>query len=321
MLQFPDLSHASARLPLEDGIPGRGSRMWQVTIGLGILLVYAALGWALRAHPFARSIFGNTVLIASASIVPLIVLRRRRQWTGCQRLFWDVIAIALIFWVFGHLGWAYDQLVNREQAWLKWHAIFSLSAGIGPLVALLARPHLGPRNGAVAPVAMTIAAYCLLAVFLYSYFALLPSLVADALPNAQSRLLSFVQVNRLSLLACMAASYWFARRTAWRPTYLRLVVGVAVGVVLRYSANQAILRGEYQVGTLYDLAWIIPWLFYAWAALETPPSSPVSLLTQEPHAISSVSLLAVPALLIPLVGYGVLSIESLGEPSIRSGCS
>ncbi len=161
---------------------------------------------------------------------------------------------------------------------------------------------------------MTIAAYCLLAVFLYSYFALLPSLVADALPNAQSRLLSFVQVNRLSLLACMAASYWFARRTAWRPTYLRLVVGVAIGVVLRYSANQAILRGEYQVGTLYDLAWIIPWLFYAWAALETPPSPPVSLLTQEPHAISSVSLLAVPALLIPLVGYSVLSIESLGEP-------
>ena len=161
---------------------------------------------------------------------------------------------------------------------------------------------------------MTIAAYCLLAVFLYSYFVLLPSLDCGCAPNAQSRLLSFVQVNRLSLLACMAAAVWFARRTAWRPTYLRLAVGVAIGVVLRFGANQAILRGEYQVGTLYDLAWIMPWLFYAWAALETPPSPPVALLTQEPHDVSSVSLLAVPALLIPLVGYSVLNIESIGEP-------
>src|SRR5262245_32103376 len=181
----------------EDGVLSRGSRMGQVAVGAGFLLLYAAVCWALRAQPVARSIAGNIALIASASLVPLIVLRRRRQWTGLQRLFWDIIAIAMILWIVGHLGWAYD------QGWLRWHTIFSLSAGIGPLVALLARPHLGPRSGSVGRVAMTIGAYCLLGAFLYSYFALLPGLVPEARAGAQARLLLFVQVNRLVLLACV----------------------------------------------------------------------------------------------------------------------
>ncbi|HEY7499658.1 MAG TPA: ATP-binding protein [Vicinamibacterales bacterium] len=285
-----------------------------MTAGLGFLLLYIAVVWTLRDQPLARSIVGNSVLVASAALIPIIVLRRRRQWTGCQRLFWDVIAIAMVLWVVGHLGWAYDQLVRSEQAWLKWHTIFSLSAGIGPLVALLARPHLGPRSNAVASTAVTIGAYCLLAAFVYSYFTLMPSLVAEALPGAQSRLLKFVQFNRLAILIGMAASFWFARRTAWRSTYLRLAIGVAIGVILRYSVNQAITRGEYQVGSAYDFAWIVPWLFYAWAALETPPSPTVSPVADEAHEVSPVSLLAVPALLVPLVGYGVLNIQSVGEP-------
>jgi PAS domain S-box-containing protein len=298
----------------EEGILTPRSRMGLVTAGVGLLLLYVAVVWALRDQLLARSIVGNAVLVLSASIVPITVVVRRRHWTGCQRLFWDVIAIAIVLWIIGHLGWAYDQLVYREQVWLKWHTMFSLSAGIGPLVALLARPHLGTRNGAVAPVAMTIGAYCLLTAFLYAYFAFLPSFVADAKFSAQTRLLSFVQANRLVLLLCMAASFWFARRTVWRSTYLRLAVGVGIGVILRHSANMAIMRGDYQVGSAYDLAWIVPWMFYAWAAWETPASPSVSPLTEESHPISPVGLLAIPALLIPFIGYGMLNIESLGEP-------
>ena len=110
----------------------------------------------------------------------MVIVRRRREWSGCQRLFWDVIAVSMTLWIVGHLGWAYDQLVLDEQSWLKWHTLFSLCAGIGPLIALLTRPHRGPRAGLVAPAAMTIGAYWLLAVFLYSYFVLVPSLIPEA---------------------------------------------------------------------------------------------------------------------------------------------
>jgi PAS domain S-box-containing protein len=285
-----------------------------LTYGLAFTLIYTITGWALADQPLARSIFGNAVLLWSASLVPMVVLRRRSVWSGCQRLFFDVIAVAMLLWIVGHLGWAHDQLRYQEQTWLKWHTLFSLCAGFGPLIALLALPHRGPRNAAVSPVAMTIAAYCLLAGFIYSYFVLVPSVIPGARPGVQERLLFFVQTNRLLLLVSLVAACWFARRTAWKATYLRLAVGVAIGLLLRLGTNQAIARGDYQVGSLYDLAWIAPWMFYAWAVATAPPSPSGSDESDQPHEIASVSLLAVPALLIPLIGYGVLNIRALGEP-------
>jgi PAS domain S-box-containing protein len=242
------------------------------------------------------------------------VLRRRGEWAGCQRLFFDLIAVSLVLWILGHFGWAYDELLYQEQTWLKWHTLFSLCAGFGPLVALLARPHRGPRTEVVAPIAMTMVAYCLLAVFIYSYFVLVPSVIPLARPAAQQRLLYFVQANRLLLLLSLTCLVFIARDTPWRPTYLRLAVGAALGFLLRLGTSQAIARGEYQVGTLYDFAWIVPWLFYAWAAASAPASPAADDEVDRPHEVTPVSLLALPALLIPLVGYGVLNLEAVGEP-------
>ena len=83
--------------------------------------------------------------------------------------------------------------------------------------------------------------------------------------------------------------------------------------MLRFDTNQAIARGVYQVGRFYDLAWIAPWLCYAWAAAEAPASPPRAQLTDDQHETLSVTLLVVPALLIPLIGYGVLNLESAGD--------
>jgi PAS domain S-box-containing protein len=274
---------------------------------LVLVLAYGVVGWALQGRPLAQSLFGNACLIASAGLVPVVILRRRREWAGSQRLFWDVIGVAMALWIIGHIGWTYD------HSWLEWHTLFSICAGIGPLIALLARPHRGPRPGFVAPTAMTIGAYWLFAVFLYSYFVLVPSLLPEAVPAAQTRLLYFVQWNRLLLLAGMAAAVWFARGTDWRLTYLRLAVGVGIGFVLRIGTSQAIARGDYQVGTFHDLAWIAPWLCYAWAAAEAPASPSRVPESEDQHEALSVSLLVVPALLIPLIGYSVLNLESGGD--------
>ena len=290
------------------------TRLRLPAIGLAVIAGYVILVWALRAHPFALSLFGHASLIGTAALVAGVILRRRRQWAGSQRLFWDVIAAAMILWIVGHLGWAYDEIFLKEQSWLEWHTIFSLCAGIGPLTALLARPHRGPRIGFVAPTAMSIAAHWLLAIFLYSYFVLIPSFLPATHVVAQERLLLFVQFNRLLLLVAMGAAVWFGRGTDWRPTYLRLALGVAIGLILRLGTNEAIAHGSYHVGSLYDLAWIAPWLCYAWAAAEAPASPEPATQPDEQHESLAVLLIVAPALLIPLIGYGVLNLESAGEP-------
>ena len=291
----------------------KGSGTRYLAAGLVFLVIYASTSWFLRDLTLARSIFGNGILVWAAGLVITVIVRRRGEWAGCQRLFWDVIGISMALWIVGHLGWTYDLMVLNQQLWLKWHTLFSLSAGVGPLIALLARPHLGTRTSVVPPKALTIAAYWLLAVFIYSYFVLVPSMIPSARAHSQQTLLYLVQVNRLLLLVSMMLAVWFARRTAWQPTYIRLAGGILGGFLLRIGTSDAITRGDYQVGTLYDLAWILPWLCYAWAAIEAPSSPPLQD-TEEKHDASSVTLLVIPALLVPLIGYGVLNLESVGEP-------
>src|SRR5690606_39271967 len=86
------------------------------------------------------------------------------------------------------------------------------------------------------------------------------------------------------------------------------------GLLLRAVTSMAIARGEYEVGSFYDFAWIVPWLTYAWAALEVPVSpreEAPETLSQPPVAVAFV---AVPVLLVPAIGYGIPFAAPLGPP-------
>jgi hypothetical protein len=92
----------------------------------------------------------------------------------------------MALWIIGHLGWAFEDLVLKQQSWLRWHTVFSLCGGIGPLIALFARPHRGVRSEAVSSVGVVLASYGLLAVFIYSYFVLIPG-ITPGVPGRRLR--------------------------------------------------------------------------------------------------------------------------------------
>ena len=289
--------------------------MGYLAFGACYVLVYAVVGWALAGHPAARSAFAAVALIVPPASIFVVVLRRRREWQGGQRLFWDAFAIGMGLWVVGHVGWVTDAMIHSEAEWLRWHTIFSLAGGIGPLVALLARPHRGVRQSSAGAISILLASYALFAVFVYSYFVLIPG-VLPAGPDAQASLLGMVQVNRLLLMVGMIAGAWVARRTIWRRTYVLLGIGASLGFFLRIITSNAIIEGSYRSGSLYDLAWIIPFLMYLWAVIEAPVSTLEAVDVPGPSAVAS----AVPVLLVPLIGYGFLFISPLGGTgdSVRS---
>jgi hypothetical protein len=212
------------------------------------VVVYAVLGWALSGHPALRSIVAAVALIIPPTATFVVVVRRRREWQGGQRLFWDAFAIGMALWVVGHLGWATDAIVRSETSWLRWHTIFSLSGGIGPLVALLARPHRGIRASSSGAISILVASYALLAVFIYAYFVLIPGILQTG-PGAQATLLGLVQVHRLLLMLGMVAGAWAARRTVWRRTYILLAVSASLGFFLRVVTSYAIIEGSYRSGS------------------------------------------------------------------------
>lgn len=281
------------------------------SIGLGYLIVYAAIGAALAGFPTARSVYGAIGLLLPALSVVVVILRRRRQWAGCQRLFWDTIAIGMVLWCIGHVGWAFGELVRGRPSWLQWHTLFSLCGGAAPLIALVARPHRGIRRELTHRTALDIASYGLFLAFFCSYFLMVPSVFPEDRNDTQVTLLVIAQIIRLGMLVGLCVFAWLARRTLWGSTFGILAVGVAIGFVLRIDTSLAILSGSYQTGTIRDLAWIVPFLFYLSAALQAPSSPLEEDFTSTRQALP-LAFSAAPIILIPVVGYGWLQFASLG---------
>ncbi len=278
---------------------------------LGYLIVYMAVGQVLAEYPTARSIYGAAGLLLPAMSVPAVVLWRRRAWAGCQRLFWDVIAIGMVLWCIGHVGWAYGEIVLKQPSWLQWHTLFSLCGGAAPLIALLTRPHHGVRAHVATRTALDLASCGLLAAFVYTYFIMIPSVLPQG-GSAQLTLLVSAQILRLGTLCAFLVTAWAARRTAWRATMITFAAGVGIGFFLRIDTSLAIMSGNYHSGTVRDLAWIVPFLCYTWAALQAPPS-PAEQAVVAARGGLPILASAVPVLLIPAVGYGWQQFMSLGD--------
>ena len=292
--------------------------MGQLTFGVGYLILYLLAGATLDRNGLALSLFGNAAVVCSAALVILTINRRRRHWAGCQRLFWDTFAAGMAIWILGHIGWSYAEIVGPRPGWLAWHTVFSLSGGAAPLLALVARPQRGVRQHATGAVGVDVASYGLLTGFVYAYFVLIPDVTNGAV--ATGALLTSVQVFRFVLMGGMCTAAFVTRKTAWGPTYRRLAIGVTIGAVLRMATSSAIADGRYHVGTFYDFAWIVPYLFYAWAASEAPASPDVAETDDaedRPSGLTFAMLSAMPVLLIPAIGYAAAPLVS-ADPEAAS---
>jgi hypothetical protein len=126
-----------------------------LSLGLGYILVYAAIGWLLRDQPLALSVFGDIDLLIPPLAVCAVILRRRRAWRGCHRLFWDTVAIGVGLWIVGHLGWTFEHLFLKRQSWLS-GTRFSACA-VASARSLRSSPG---RIGVFAPTRWVLSASC-----------------------------------------------------------------------------------------------------------------------------------------------------------------
>ncbi|HEY2432732.1 MAG TPA: PAS domain S-box protein [Vicinamibacterales bacterium] len=278
-------------------------------------LVYLAAGVGLAAYPLVRIVVADALLILLVLTVCAVIFRRRRDWEGTHRLFWDAAAAGFLLWCIGECGFAVNS-VSAEVSWVQWHTMFSLCGGIGPVVALLARPHRGIRRGDSWPIGLDMASYATLMGFVYAYFIMVPSVVpADGRPSPQSTLLTLVQVQRFVLFAGLAGSAWFARKTAWSRTFIVLTAVTGLGFFLRRFASAAIGANLYYEGSIYDLAWIVPYMGYLWAAHESPASAGWADENPPRGGWRTAVISATPVLLIPTIGFGLLRVQPMGDPA------
>src|SRR5262249_39967291 len=111
----------------------------------------------------------------------------------------------------------------------------------------------------------------------------------------------------------------FPADTPWHRTFERLAVGAGVGFVLRFVTSSAISADRYHEGSVYDLAWIVPYVFFLWAVLEAPKTPPDPEIVPPRRAWDGGMLSVIPVLAMPIIGFGLLRVQPLGDPgdSIR----
>ena len=289
------------------------------------MIIIQAAGAYIAAYLLAARLTDGTGawiwLRAAGPLLPAlaavaVIVWRRAAWKGAQSVFWTTMAAGLAIWSVGHLGFVRANLVLGELPnWLDWHTMFSLvGGGAAPLLAFLARPHRGRRPFAVPAITLDIATLAVLFLFTYAYFVLAPNLGSSPRIAEQSLQIVIV-IQRFLVLGALAATAWFSRDTPYGRIFTGLLVALGAGFVFRSLLSAQVLRDTFPAGApgqaVLDLAWIIPYFGWTWAACEAPASPAVEADDTEevPWWPSAVAVV-----IVPVVGYGVRIWAPLGEP-------
>ena len=282
--------------------------------GVVYSLAYLAIGWLLRGHGPTLLWFRVIALLIPPLTGVVVIARRRHVWTGCHWLFWATIALGLTMSAIGLIGWTVDEfLLGRETSWMGWFTVFALFGAVAPLFGLLAQPHRGSREAVTATMAVDIAGIAVMTGFLYSRFVIGPDLTPVSAQRAPLSLLLLSEFQQLVVIAGVAVAAFIARDLKWGATYRRLALGLLVNGLMLSISNVAIWQGLYRSGFVYDVIWIMPYAFYAWAAAHAPTSAEVES-ESERHALTPSRPWAVfiALCLIPLFDYGLRQALPLG---------
>ena len=289
------------------------------------MIIIQAAGAYIAAYLLAAWLTDGTVawlwLRAAGPLLPALgavamILWRRADWQGAQSVFWTTMAAGLSIWCVGHIGFVKANLVSGALPnWLDWHTTFSLvGGGAAPLLAFLARPHRGRRPFAVPAITLDIATLAVLFLFTYAYFVLAPNLGASPRIAEQS-LQVVIVIQRFLVLGALGATVWVSRGTAYGRIFSGLMIALTAGFLFRTALSAQVLRDAFPTGAvpqaLLDLAWIVPYFGWIWAAHEAPASVAVEAdETEEAPWWPS----AVAVAIVPVLGYGVRIWAPLGEP-------
>ena len=285
-------------------------------LACGVLysIAYIGIGWLLRGQTQALLWFRVVALLIPPLTGVVVIARRRHVWTGCHWLFWATIALGLTMSAIGLVGWTVDELLlGRETSWLGWFTVFALFGAVAPLFGLLAQPHRGSREAVTATMAVDIAGIAVMTGFLYSRFVIGPDLTLVSAQQAPLSLILLSEFQQIVVIVGMAVAAFVARDGSWGATYRRLATGLFVNGVMLSIANLAIWQGLYRSGFVYDVIWIMPYAFFAWAASEAPTSAEVDSETER-HALtpSRPWVIFIALGLIPLFDYGLRQALPLG---------
>lgn len=288
---------------------------------LSVVLTGGLQSFGVPGNAYAAS-FANNVTHASLQLLALtfMVLNAKRS-QGQRRAFWVLMAVGSALWLTGQGAWIYyENLLHSEFPLMSVMDIVFFLHVVPMIAAAAVQPHAEPGRDDVR-FQLGYFDLCMLLLFwvflygfiIYPYQYIQPE---AAIYGPHFNLLYLVE-NVVVVLSF--AALWWRTRQQWRSLYRNFCISAALYMAGSAAANQAIDRGWYVSGGIFDIPLTLAMCWFAYAAIrayaqdhgaEAPVVSPQQQIYWHSGS-AAMALLAMPV----LAGWAMLTPAS--SPAIQ----
>jgi len=226
--------------------------------GAGFILLYAVLSVLTGQRLVALGDLAQLVPPLAYAAFTFTLARRCR---GQVRIFWNLNAIHGVAWAIGQAVWTYYDLARGGVPVISPTDPLFFVASIPLAAALYGRPERDRPRWVFDIVLLDLVLIALFSAFVYIYF-----VVAIAITDGNEQLYrtNLAQVLNARNLALALWGIW-VWRTAPSAAWRRMLGLYAIGLSLTFASGLVFdlldQRGLYMPGALWDLSWMLPYVF------------------------------------------------------------
>ncbi|MDP3718029.1 MAG: ATP-binding protein [Acidobacteriota bacterium] len=231
--------------------------------GAGYVLLYGVLAVLTGQRVVA---LGDLAQLIPPLAFAAFTFQLARRCRGQVRIFWNLNAIHGVAWAIGQTVWTYYDLVHGGVPVISPTDPLFFVSSIPLAAALYGRPERDRPRWLFDIVLLDLVLIALFSAFVYLYF-----VVSIAITDGNEALYhtNLTQLLNARNLALAIWGIWLWR-TAPTPAWRRMFGVYAIGLTLSFAGgivydvvDQA---GVYVPGALWDLSWILPFVFMGLAA-------------------------------------------------------
>lgn len=269
--------------------------------GAGFILLYAILSVLTGQRHVALGDLAQLIPPLAFAALTFTLARRCR---GQVRIFWNLNAAHGLLWASGQAVWTYYDLVHGGVPVISPTDPLFFASSIPLAAALYGRPERNRPRWLFDIVLLDLVLIALFSAFVYTYF-VVSIAISDG--NEQVYHANLTELLNARNLALAVWSIW-VWRTAPSPAWQRMLGVYAIGLSLTFAGGIVydILEqnGVYAPGALWDLSWMLPYVFMSLAAavsyderlFEPAEEAPVLARLSVVSLIAITLLVAIPAI-------------------------
>jgi signal transduction histidine kinase len=274
---------------------------WFVTAAA---ITLAFTGVALTARPSSgltafADVFGFLIMALAAAIA----LANAFSKPGMERSFWALLAFGFSLWSFNQAAWAVCETILHRPVPDPYFADIILFFHLVPMIAAVVwRPDLLRKESTFHLSTLHFLMLLVWWVFLYAFIVFPDQYVVLNVAAYDRVYVLLYEVENILLLVVLAFAVWTSSG-AWKRLYLNFLAAAAIYTVGSQVLDEAVVRGTYYSGSLYDvplvgaICWMVATALASreWKLESAPPPKDWSLRKITPQ-LSMLAILSLPIL-------------------------